>query len=193
MGSASCSVHILLSPQSSVPIPAQSPILISPHPAHSPSLLSPHPAQSLILLSPCHAQSPTLCPAHACSSPLHPKVCHKHFLFANPEVAYGDASTASLTHSISQSRCDVCGMICRGLQASSKHPGRHFSSCCTAHQPCTCPPQQTQDSTSTRSRNRCLGRGAITGLGRSSHDASCCCEQSSASEVISVGDKGDRG
>ena len=156
------------------------------------SLLTPHPcslcipAHSPFFLSP---QVPAL------NTPLYdlryrtPK-CRP--LIASPDFALREASAASLTHSIRQSSCGMYCMICRGLQASSKQPGRHCSSCCTAYQPCTCPPQQILDSISTRSRSRCLGGGAITGLGRGSHGASCCCKQSFAPEVIPVGGKGDR-
>lgn len=158
------------------------------------SLLSPHPfslpipAHSPFLLSP---QLPAL------STPLydlryHPPKHNKRPSIASPDFAVREASAASLTHSISQSRWDMYCMICRGLQASSEQPGRHCSSCCSAYQPCTCPPQQILDSISTRSRSRCLGGGAITGFGRGSHGVSCCCKHSFAPEVIPVGGKGDR-
>jgi len=156
-----------------------------PIPAQSPSLLTPHPCSL-----PVPAESATPCPAHTFSLPAlsHPKMCHKHPLVANSHFANRKALTASLTHSISQSRCDAYRAICRGLQASSKQPGRHCNSCCTAYQPCTCPSQQTYNSISTRSRS--LSRGAITGLGRCSQDASCC-KLSFAPEVLSVAGKGD--
>jgi len=164
-----CSVPILLSPQS-----CSVPILLSPHLCSVLILLSPHlcsvlPALSLSLLSQplyaLHTPGDCLCyhtPKHVTSIPWLPMLSSQ--MGKHQQAALHTASV----------KCDMYGAICRGLQTSSKQPGRHCSSCCTAHQPCTCPPQQIHDSISTRRRSRCLSRGAITKLGRSSHDASCC-------------------